>query len=1011
MARDTTLDIAVVGMSGRFPGASDLVEWWQAVAEGRVLTTRYHRRCLLDAGVPESLVEDPDYVPVRGHLAGADRFDHTLFRISPREAELLDPQHRLMLEVAWTGLEDAGHDPSGGGPVTAVFASMTGSGYVRSMLRHGPLDPATLDDVIHGTEPDFVASRIAYKLGLTGPAMAVQTACSSSLVAVHLAVQSLLNGDCDQAVVVAAGYAFPQAGHLYLQGGVLSRSGACRPFDERADGVVGGSGVACVVLRRLADAVASGPEPHGVILGTAINNDGSEKAGYYAPSVTGQMAVIRAALEAADVAATTIGYLEAHGTGTRIGDPIEWSAAATVLRELGARPGQVAVGAAKANVGHLDAASGLAGLIKALLVVKTGVVPAVAGFRRANPLLDTDGSPLHVPTGAAPWGGPRPRRAGVSSFGVGGTNAHVVIEQAPGPVAASPAVAGDGPSRLVLLSAADPEALARSATRLAAHLERARPAPGDVAFTLATARAVLDERIAVAGRTSAEVADRLRAGTVVARGRRTAERPARVVVLFPGQGTQHPGMAVPYQRALPGFSSALDRCLEAFDAAVADRLRPALSDVRFPAEELHRTGLAQPALFAVGYAAATALSALGVAPAAVVGHSLGEITAACAGGGIDLPDAARLVTTRGSAMQACPAGAMLALGCEEASARELIADSGLSLEVAAVNGPDACVVAGAVEPVDKFRSWLGDQVFARRLATSHAFHSALIAPALPRLAEAMAGVALHPLRVPLATNLDGHLVPAGTAIAREMFVMQARRPVRFGDAVATLAGRFPGAVVVEVGPGRALSAMVEAAGLSAVPLSPGRTGRPDEEVLAALGTLWSTGQPLVPAALCGGGRPIHLPTYPFRGPRHLAPEATGRPRQGERPARGVAPPPRVGAAAEPAGAVTEPADAVTEPAGAVTEPAGAVTEPAGAVDVFALLTGIWSDLLGRTDLADHSDFFDLGGDSLLITRLARRVRQETGVRVPLPEMLAGRTLGSHVTIVRTLLGAREGTPS
>jgi acyl transferase domain-containing protein len=986
MARDTGLDIAVVGLSGRFPGASEITEWWRAVTEGRVLTTRYDRRALLEAGVPESLVDDPDYVPVRADLADADRFDNTLFRISPRESELLDPQHRLMLEVAWAGLEDAGHDPSGGGPVTAVFASMTGSGYLRSMLRNGSLDPATLDDVIHGTEPDFVASRIAYKLGLTGPAMSVQTACSSSLVGVHLAVQSLLSGDCDQAVVVAAGYAFPPAGHLYLPGGVLSRSGACRPFDERADGVVGGSGVACVVLRRLADAMPTDPEPYGVILGTAINNDGSAKAGYYAPSVTGQMAVIRAALAAAEVAADTIGYLEAHGTGTRIGDPIEWSAATTVLRELGARPGQLAIGAVKANIGHLDAASGLAGLIKALQVVRTGVVPPVAGFRRANPLLDTDDSPLRIPTAAVPWIGPTPRRAGVSSFGVGGTNAHVVIEQAPEPVAGSLAVADGGPSRIVLLSTADPEALTRSAARLARHLERAHPALGDVTFTLATGRAVLAERMAVTGRTSAEVADRLRTGTMVVRGRCTGG-PAPVIFLFPGQGTQHPGMAVPYHRALPGFSSALDRCLEVFDSHVADRLRRALSDVRFPAAELDRTEVAQPALFALGQAVATALSGLGLIPAALVGHSLGEITAACVGGGIRLPDAAHLVTVRGSAMQACPAGAMLALGCEEAKARELIVDSGLSLEVAVVNGPDACVVAGAVEPVDKFRSWVGDRVFTRRLATSHAFHSVLIEPALPRLAAALAGVGLEPLRVPLATNLDGRLIPAGTAIARGMFVRQARHQVRFGDAIAMLASESPGAVVVEVGPGRSLSAMVEARGVTAVPLSPARTGRPDEEVLAALGALWSSGQPLAPAALGRGGRAIHLPTYPFHGPRHLAPEATGRSRPDEPPARTVAPPPQPGATEQPV---------------APGDPTGS-EDSAGAVDVSALLIGIWSDLLGRTDLADHSDFFDLGGDSLLITRLARRVRIETGVRVPLREMLAGRTLGAQVSIVRNLL--------
>ncbi|MBW5481881.1 beta-ketoacyl [acyl carrier protein] synthase domain-containing protein, partial [Streptomyces bambusae] len=433
MTRDRSLDIAVTGVSGRFPGSSDLAGWWEALVEGRVLTTRYDKRRLREAGVHPSLVDDPEFVPVHGHLDDADRFENALFRVSPREAEMMDPQHRLMLECAWAALEDAGTSPLDTALTTGVYASASGSGYLRAMLAGGGLDPMTLEDAVHGNEPDFMASLISYKLNLTGPAIAVQTACSSSLVALHTAVQALLNGECDQALVVGAGVAYPQAGHLHVPGGIHSAAGACRPFDEHADGVVAGSGVACVVLRRLEDALADGVEPYGVVLGTAVNNDGSAKAGYYAPSAGGQEAVIRAALEAADVDGASIGYLETHGTGTRVGDPIEWSAASAALRAAGAAPGQVAVGALKANTGHLDNAAGLAGLIKALYVVREGVVPPVAGFTRLNPLLDTEDSPLYVPAAAAPWSGPEPRRAGVSSFGVGGTNAHAVVEAPPAP--------------------------------------------------------------------------------------------------------------------------------------------------------------------------------------------------------------------------------------------------------------------------------------------------------------------------------------------------------------------------------------------------------------------------------------------------------------------------------------------------------------------------------------------------------------------------------------------------
>ncbi|UNO39192.1 type I polyketide synthase [Streptomyces sp. MST-110588] len=996
MTRDRSLDVAVTGVAARFPGAGDLSAWWSALKAGRVLTRRYERRELADAGVAASLLDDPDFVPVHGHLADADRFDNTLFRVSPRDAEMMDPQHRLMLEVTWSALEDAGIPPLGPAPVTGVYASASGSGYLRAMLANGGLDPLTLEDALHGAEPDFMAGLVSYKIGLTGPAVAVQTACSSSLVAVHTAVQALLNGDCDQAVVVAAGMAFPQAGHLHVPGGVHSASGHCRPFDERADGVVAGSGAACVVLRRLEDALADGPEPYGVILGTAVNNDGAAKAGYYAPSVGGQEAVIRAALRAADVTGESIGYLETHGTGTRVGDPIEWSAASAALAGTGARPGQVAVGAVKANVGHLDNAAGLAALIKTLLVVRDGVIPPVAAFTRSNPLLETDGSPLYVPTREQPWTGPGPRRAGVSSFGIGGTNAHVVLEQPPagtGPGARTDAgghdAAYDGREpvgRTVLLSAAGPEALTRAAARLSAHLAQ-RPAPlADVAFTLAAGRAELPERLAVSGRTTAEVADRLATGSGVVRASRPAAGPAPALFLFPGQGTQFPGMGLPFAQALPGFADALESCLGAFGPAMAVRLRAALLDPAFPEAELTATELAQPALFALEYAAAGALSALGVAPAAVAGHSLGEITAACAAGVLALPDAARFVVARGRAMQDCPPGAMLVLGCAEDHARELLAAFGPGLELAAVNTPDSCVAAGTADAVEAFRERVGNRVHTRRMRGDRAFHSALVEPALPALAAALAGTVTSRPVLPFAANTTGRIVPAGTPVATEMFVEQARGTVRFLEAARALAEHFPGALAVEIGPGRALTAMADAAGLTAVPLSPSRTAHPAGELLTALGALWTHGQPVEPTALSGPGRRTHLPGYAFAGPRWLAPEAAGT-----------------------AGAATREAAAVS--AGAEDRPAAdaPTAAPAPPPDAPSLVAGLWAELLGHGELTEDADFFALGGDSLLITHLARRIRTASGVQVPVRDMLLARTLGRQTAIVAGLLAQTEPT--
>ncbi|MFE0020209.1 type I polyketide synthase [Amycolatopsis sp. NPDC059021] len=965
MDRDRSLDLAVTGMAMRMPGAADLATWWAALLDGRTLTTRLTREELLEAGVPAELADDPDYVPVRGRLADADRFDNVALRVGARDAELMDPQHRLMLEVAWQAMEDAGAGRPGGDRVTAVFASGSGSGYLRTMLANGPLDPQTLDQAIHGTDPDFIASLVSYKLGLTGLAVGVQTACSSSLVGLHLAGQALMNGDCDQAVVVAAGIDFPQGGHLHVPGGIQSASGDCRPFDENADGVVAGSGVAAVVLRRLSDVLEDGPQPHGVILGSAVNNDGMAKVGYYAPSVAGQEAVIRAALAAADVDASSLGYLEAHATGTRVGDPIEWSAASAALSGMGAAPGQVAVGALKANIGHLDSASGLASLIKTMLVLRDGIVPPVAGFTRLNPLLESADSPLYVPAEREKWSGPEPRRAGVSSFGIGGTNAHVVLEQAPVLAASDTA---DDVDRLVVLSAADAGALTRSAERLAAHLSAERPLASDVSFTLAAGRAELAHRLAVVGRDPVELAERLTGGSGVVRGERDAEGAAPVVFLFPGQGTQRPGMATAFA-GMPGFAEALERCLDAFASPLADRVRAALSDPGFPAAELAATDLAQPALFAVEYAAATALAALGVEPVALAGHSLGEITAACFAGIFELPAAARFVAARGHAMHQCPPGAMLALGCDRETASALAAEAGADLELASANGPDSCVLAGSAEEVAAFRRFLGDRVHAKILHTSHAFHTRLIEPALPALARELSTVGLGGPRLPLASNLTGDWVEPGAVLDPDTYVEQARRPVLFGDGLAAIARRFPGALLIEAGPGRALSGLAEAAGLSAVPLSAQRTEAPAREVLGALGELWVRGQPLAITSVCAGGRRIRLPAYPFAGPRWMAPEMGRKP--------------------------------VVAEETAPEAPAAAPSDPA------ELLTALWRELLGTTEVGVDSDFFALGGDSLLITHLARRVHQALGVRVPLRAMLAGRTLGRQIAVLAESLRQAE----
>lgn len=1024
--RDRSLDIAVIGMAGRFPGSADIASWWQALLRGEILTSRLDRAGLLAAGEAAPVLDDPDYVPVRGLLDDADRFDHELFGISPREAELMDPQHRLMLEAAWTALEDAGCDPTSESRVTGVYASASSSAYLRAMLTSGTLDAAGVEEALRANEPDYMATRIAYRLGLTGPALSVLTACSSSLVAVHLAVQALLNGECEQAVVVAAAVDFPQTGHVHLPGGILSASGECRPFDAEADGTLAGSGVVAVVLRPYEDAVAEGADAYGVILGTAVNNDGSAKAGYQAPSATGQEAVIRSALAAAGIDAASLGYLEAHATGTRVGDPIEWSAASAVLGELGAGPGQIALGAVKANIGHLDAASGLTSLVKALLVVRDGQVPPVAGFRTLNPLLEQAGSPLRLPTERQDWsGGPAgPRRAGVSSFGIGGTNAHVIVEQPPPRLPADEAEPDHAGDRLLLLSAASPEALGRTTRRLADRLpeELAAVSLTDVAHTLATGRPRLPYRTAVVGRTHRELAKALRAAPV-----RAAGSPPPVVLLLPGQGSQYPGMALPLRDALPGFAEALEECLAHFGPAPAARLRSALFATDFPAGELARTELAQPALFCVEYAAATALTALGPAPVALAGHSLGEITAAALSGVLRLADAAELVTVRGRAMQECPPGAMVSLATGEQRALDLaerFASSTASghghgrLELAAVNTDESVVLAGPVETVDAFEAWLGDGRTARRLRTSHAFHTGMLDPAAVRLREAVRGLALGRPTLPYLSNVTGGLLPAGSTVEPGSFAEQARATVRFATGLAAVARAFPGAVAIETGPGKALSGMAEAAGLTAVPLAAGRTGRPAAETALALADLWSRGLPLDPAALTAPGRPAHLPGHVFAGPRLLAAAAGARrspAAMAPHPptAEGQTPPPAPAALPAPA-PVPAAASASASASGATSALAVAVASSptptptsASASASAATVAARWTELLGWSDLSADSDFFDLGGDSLLVVRLARRLGEDLGVRVPVRALMTASTLAGQTALLDSLVPAGE----
>ncbi|HEX6203392.1 MAG TPA: beta-ketoacyl synthase N-terminal-like domain-containing protein, partial [Thermoanaerobaculia bacterium] len=589
--------VAVLSMAGRFPGAADVASLWDLLRRGGEAISRFDDAVLAAAGVGEELRRDPSYVPVRGVVDGADLFDADFFGFHRREAEVTDPQHRVFLESAWRALEAGGYDPSRYAGAIGVFAGRGTNRYAYHLAAHPELVAAVGPlQVAIGNEPDHLAALVAYKLDLRGPAVAVQTACSTSLVAVHLACQSLLGGECDLALAGGVSITVPQpVGYRHQAGGILSRDGHCRPFDAAASGTVASSGAGVVLLKRLDRALADGDPVRAVIRGSAINNDGARKVGYTAPGVAGQAAVIAEALAVAEVEPETVGYVEAHGTGTELGDPIEVEA----LREAFGPPAggePCGLGSVKSNLGHLDAAAGVAGLIKAVCAVEAGELPPSLHYERPNPRIDFAATPFRVVDRLCPWPSrPGPRRAGVSSFGIGGTNAHVVLEEAPPP---PPRRGEPRPLQLLLLSARSEAALDESARRLARRLEERPEADlADVAYTLDVGRRRFPHRRAVVAGDAAGAAAALARGDGF-RGRVDGGAPP-VAFLFPGQGAQRPGMAAPFVGEAV-FRRELDRCRELLAPLLGEDPGPLLLAAEPGAEaRLRRTALAQPCLFAV----------------------------------------------------------------------------------------------------------------------------------------------------------------------------------------------------------------------------------------------------------------------------------------------------------------------------------------------------------------------------------------------------------------------------
>lgn len=942
--------IAVVGMSCRFPGAPDSAAFWANLSAG------------IESVVP---------------LAAADEFDAGFFGYPDGEAVLLDPQQRIFLEICWAALEDAGYDPAGFPGRIGVYAGCSETAYAAA-LRGQRHRIAFISDrqIRMATGTDFLTTRVAYKLGLTGPAMTIMAACATSLVAVHTASTALLAGECDMAL--AGGVTI----HLWRHGepddgGMIAPDGHCRAFDAKAAGTVFNDGAGVLVLRRLTDARRDRDTVRALVRGSAVTNDGAARAGFLAPGVDGQARVVRDAHLVAGVDPATIGYVEAHGTGTPLGDPIEVAALTAAFRAGTDQVGYCPIGTVKSNIGHTDAAAGAAGMIKTVLALEHELLPPSLNFESPNPEIDFQTSPFYVTTEPRAW--PRdgvPRRAGVSALGLGGTNAHVILEEAP-PACRAPADQ-NRPWRLIVQSARDSTALDAASTRLAEHL-RLHPDLdlADVEWTLQTGRRAFGVRRYAVGDERSAVIDALTRpfDSVVA-------APHPVAFLFPGLGGQHPGMGRDLYTHEPEFRTWIDRCAD----LAAPRLGVDLRTVMFTddPEALADTGISQPAVFVTEYALARLLLAWGVRPDVVVGHSLGAYAAACVAEVFTLPDALALVAERGRLLREVPAGAMLAIPLPDTEVAPLLTDD---LTVAVVNSPAQCVIAGASASVHRLRDRLDAAgVDARVLRVPVPAHSPHVAPIVGPFEELVRGVPRRAPTTPVISELTGAVLSAEQVTDPAYWSGHLRRTVRFGNALDTIFAR-PDHTVFEVGPGQALTTVVRRHphrpdGVLTLPTMPHPLDSTPEPatLLDAVGRFWCVGGTVDWPALHRGRPPtrVPLPTYPFQRRRFRVDPLDG-------PAADVQ--------------IVPPEPVVTRTAARV----GFDGTQERVASAFRLVLGV-----PTADLDDG--FFALGGDSLTAAQLVRATRHEFGVPVTIRGVFEHSTVAGFARYVDDLLASSRDLP-
>ena len=993
--------IAIVGMSGRFPGARDVATFWRNLRNGVESVTFFADNELEDGPDPATLASG-NYVKARPVLTDVDQFDAAFFDMREREAALTDPQHRVFLESAWEALEDSGYDPATYGGTIGVFAGCSMNTY---FLNNICRDRRAIEDftgtfqlgdyaILTGAGREFLATRASYKLDLRGPSLTVQSACSTSLVAVAQACQSLLLYQSDMALAGGVSISFPQRrGYLHQEGGMVSADGHCRPFDASASGTVFGSGAGVVLLKRLEDAITDRDQIYAVILGCGLSNDGAGKVGFTAPSVDGQVAAIEQALAQAGVDAGDIGYIECHGTATPLGDPIEVAALTKAFRKSTEAQGYCAIGSVKGNIGHLDAAAGVAGLIKTALMLRNRELVPSLNFEAPNPHIAFEGGPFFVNTARSAWpSAGEPLRAGVSSLGVGGTNAHVVLEEPPERAAA---LSRSSRPELLTLAARTPAALERMRLRLAEHLTANPDVPlADVAFTLQRGRRGFAHRIAMACWDHADAQALLSEPLPprVARGEAPAIPPS-VVFMFPGQGAQYVGMARGLYRRFAAFRAELDRCAEILASDKID-LIGALYGADDPSEpeRLARTGAAQPAMFSVSYSLARLLQGWGVNPGAYIGHSIGEFVAACLAGVFSLPDALGLIAARGRLMGELPSGGMLSVRLSQTEVQPLL---GERLALAAINSPTNVVLAGPREALQAATRQLEALGTAHRvLHTSHAFHSPMMDPMIGPFMECFEGVALREPTKPYVSTVTGDWIRPEEVTSPEYWARHAREPVQFAAGIKTLiASRAP--ILLEVGPAAGLPSLAlqtarDLAGRTFVSLPDASAPSADEEtILSALGKLWVGGVAPKWAGIEDGPRwRVSLPSYPFERRRHW-----------------IDAPVRNDASAAPAFSSASPPIAPIPAALPEVAPTGLrqrMDTGTGMDGIREAIVEILQDVSGETvDPASTATFLELGFDSLLLSQVAQRIQRRLSVKIAFRQLLGDL---STITALERFIG-------